>query len=349
MHFHLLYIPSYIPQKQEGIHEYYENMLKQIEYADIHNWKGVWTSEHHSHDYGGMIPSNVLMGTAISQRTKNIRIGTGISVLPLNSPIHLAEQFAMLDHLSKGRVDVGIGRGFLRKENEALEVPVESSMKYFLESYEVMTKAWQSDYFSYNGDIWNYKKAKVLPKTYQSPHPPIWVAASRCRDTYKFAGNNGHNLMLNLYTRTDEEIREGIGWYYAALQEKNHDINSIKIGATQHLFVANTEHDAKKIPQEAFLNYLDAVNCALKSSYGDNPDSPLSAKKTMQRVSKIDYENLYKNKVTFGSPNRVLERIKNLQKLGITDLFFMPQFGNLDWDQSQSSVDLFTKEVMANI
>jgi natural product biosynthesis luciferase-like monooxygenase protein len=346
MHFSLMYIPCYLPDQNGSINAYYENMLTQIAFADREGWEVAWVSEHHAHPYGGIVPSNALFGVAAAQRTKRIRIGSAVSVLPLNSPLHLAEQFAMLDHLSNGRVEFGIGRGYLQHEYKAFGVPIEKSWQYFTEAHDLIVKAWQNDEFSYEGEIWSVKGGRILPRPQQRPHPPIWVAASANRDTFEFAGQNGYNLMLNLYTKTEEEIAYGLNLYRHSLQRHGHAINIRRIAATQHLFVGSTIEEARELPREALLHYLGAVGQALSSSKQSQAVRQPGADNTLAVVHQVRYEDMYPQKVTFGTPEQVYRRIQELEHMGITDLCFMAHFGNMNWATSQSSVELFTREVM---
>ena len=116
MKFGLLYLPTYVPELDGQVGGFYERMLEQIARADELGYASVWLTEHHFDLYGGTIPNPAVFGSVVARATRNIRIGTAVTVLPLHNPLLVAEDFAMLDVLSNGRLDLGIGRGSVSAE-----------------------------------------------------------------------------------------------------------------------------------------------------------------------------------------------------------------------------------------
>jgi len=119
--FSLFHLPTFFPQFHPSEARFYQDMLEETDHAEALGFHGVWLAEHHFYNYGGHCPSVPVLGAAIAQRTKKLRIGSGIALLPLQDPIRVAEEFALLDCLSGGRVDFGIGRGFQKVEYDAFE------------------------------------------------------------------------------------------------------------------------------------------------------------------------------------------------------------------------------------
>jgi alkanesulfonate monooxygenase SsuD/methylene tetrahydromethanopterin reductase-like flavin-dependent oxidoreductase (luciferase family) len=151
MKFSLFILPCYRPELAPSLGEFYEELAETVRYADGAGWDRVWLSEHHFHYYGGACPNPALLLTAWARETKRIRLAAGVSLLPLNDPVRVAEDYAMLDRLSGGRLDFGIGRGYLPHEFRGRNVAPADATGRFQEAFEVVTRAWQGERFSYAG------------------------------------------------------------------------------------------------------------------------------------------------------------------------------------------------------
>jgi natural product biosynthesis luciferase-like monooxygenase protein len=314
----------------------YASMLTEIRVADQLGWDMAWFAEHHGDAYGGIVPSIALMATAVATQTKRIRVGAGVAILPLHHPLRVAEDFAMLDVLSGGRVDLGIGRGFMPHEFRALGVDFDSRQGPFREGLEILLKAWTEEQFSYAGQHYSLDSMSLYPRPLQKPHPPLWMAASLSQESFQTAGRLGFNLMINPYTRTRNEIARGLAWYTDAYAAAGHDVARRRILVHEHLYVAPTEEQAREEPREALMWYLRQVDRAFLRS-NDRPQEPLNP---------AAYETMYPDKVIFGTPDSVERKIREWEPLGVTDFCFMTQFGNLSARKSLDSLLLFSREVM---
>jgi len=141
MRFSLFHLPSFFPQFHTSEAQFYQDMLAETDRADALGFHSVWLAEHHFHNYGGHLPSVPVLGSAIAQRTKQIRIGSGICLVPLQDPVRVAEEYAMLDCLSGGRLEFGIGRGFQKMEYDAFERNMGDSRALFEEAHDIIMKA----------------------------------------------------------------------------------------------------------------------------------------------------------------------------------------------------------------
>ncbi|MCL6645594.1 MAG: LLM class flavin-dependent oxidoreductase [Dehalococcoidia bacterium] len=155
--------------------QFYHEVLEEAEYAEALGYEGFWVGEHHFQASQRVFPSPQMLLAAISQRTKKLRLGTGVNVLPVNDPIRLAEDTAELDLISHGRVCFGAGRGYQPHEYAGFNVPIESAKARFWECLEIIRRAWTEERFSYRGQFYHYQDIALLPRPVQKPHPPIWV------------------------------------------------------------------------------------------------------------------------------------------------------------------------------
>ncbi len=173
----------------------YERALERIRIMDTAGYDAVWLAEHHFSTYS-VCPSVHLMGMHVAGITERLRIGTGVSLAAFYQPTRLAEEVALLDVLSGGRVNWGAGRGFDRKEFEAFGVPPEESYERFRENVAIVLAAWQQERLNYAGRFHRFEDLEVLPKPLQQPHPPVWIASSS-PDAIRWSASQGHAILMD--------------------------------------------------------------------------------------------------------------------------------------------------------
>ncbi len=334
MGFGLFYIPTVHSGLTAG--QVYQTVIREACVADELGWDNVWFAEHHFDEFGGIVPSPALLATAVAARTQRVRIGAAVAVLPLHHAVRVAEEYAMLDVLSGGRAELGIGRGFSRHEFRSLGILMDSRERRFEEGVSVLIDAWTHDQFSFEGDFYHLTGVELFPKPVQRPHPPIWMAASSNRSSFELAGRCGFNLMLNPYSREVDEVRRGLDWYREALASTGHEAGSTRIMVNYHLYVARDDRAVREEPREALLQYLSAVDRAfLKGGDSGRADLPSPS-----------FDAMFPGRVMFGTPDVIESKIRAWMRFGVTDFCFMSQFGNLDPARSLASIRLFSEEVM---
>ena len=180
----------------------YDMALERISIMDSTGYDAVWLAEHHFSGFS-VCPSVHMMATMAAARTKRLRIGTAVSLAPFYNPLRLAEEVALLDVLSGGRVNWGAGRGFERSEFKAFGIAGEESVSRFHETVDIVLKAWTNDKLSYEGKYYSYDAVEVLPKPLQAPHPPTWMAATSMT-AIEWAAANGFSILMDPHSsRTD--------------------------------------------------------------------------------------------------------------------------------------------------
>ena len=209
------------PERRVEIETVYARALERIEIMDKTGYDAVWLAEHHFSSWS-VCPSIHMMGTHVAARTRDLRIGTGVSLTPFYHPLRLAEEVALLDVLSGGRVNWGAGRGFQKREFEAFGVPPEESYAIFREHLQVVLEAWTSERITFKGRYVQFEDIEVLPKPKQKPHPPVWLAASSA-EAVSWAGENGFTIMLDPHS-SHEQIAVKRELYRVALEQHGHSI-----------------------------------------------------------------------------------------------------------------------------
>ncbi len=349
------------------------------EYCDKNNWNSIWYTEHHFNHEGMESCTNPLMMCAdAAARTKNIRLGQACNVITFHNPIRLAEDIATLDQLSKGRVEVGIGRGVYGRE--AINMNKESDLKdqaknfrLFSETLEIMKKAWSKDFFSHQGEFYTYpspnfiwqhdmsppkenivdlktnelKQISVLPKPYQKPFPPISQVVDGER-SIQWAAENGLNTIMWIPTVKALKKRFEI-FKEAKSKVENRDVPLGEgISLVRDMFVAETMEEAEKMAGEHIVNYMRWV-CHWRG-LGNHMDPDEKLPETKNKLDLLNYEFLHKRNLLFGTPEFVIEKIKELQQeLNLQNLQVWSNFPGVKHQDCMRSIKLFTEEVIPNI
>jgi alkanesulfonate monooxygenase SsuD/methylene tetrahydromethanopterin reductase-like flavin-dependent oxidoreductase (luciferase family) len=183
------------PERRVDLATVYARALERIEIMDRGGYDAVWLAEHHFSSFS-VCPSVHMVGMLAAARTRRLRIGTGVSLAPFYHPLRLAEEVALLDLLSGGRVNWGAGRGFARVEFAAFGVPPEDSTARFRETVEIVLKAWTEERLSFAGEHFRFDDIEVLPKPAQRPHPPVWMAASS-EGAIEWAAGRGFSILMD--------------------------------------------------------------------------------------------------------------------------------------------------------
>ena len=349
------------------------------EYCDQNNWNSIWYTEHHFNHEGMESCTNPLMMCAdAAARTKNIRLGQACNVITFHNPIRLAEDIATLDQMSKGRVEVGIGRGVYGRE--AINMNKESDLKdqaknfrLFSETLDVMKKAWSEDFFSHQGEFYTYpspdfiwqhdmsppkenvvdlktnelKQISVLPKPYQKPFPPISQVVDGER-SIQWAAENGLNTIMWIPTVKALKKRFEI-FKEAKSKSENRDVPLGEgISLVRDMFVAETMEDAEKMAGEHIINYMRWV-CHWRG-LGNHMDPDEKLPETKNKLDLLNYEFLHKRNLLFGTPEFVIGKIKELQEeLNLQNLQVWSNFPGIKHEDCMRSIKLFTEEVIPNI
>ena len=199
-------------------HAVIEETLEQCILADEMGFDSVWFVEHHFLTTFSMSPCPEIILTAIAAQTKRIRLGFGVVILPYHHPVRVAERIAMLDHISHGRVDFGTGRSS-PFEQTGMGIDPRLTREMWEESLTMIPKIWESETFEYEGKFWKVPPREVLPKPYQKPHPPIWVAALQPA-TYQLAAEKGIGVMA-LGVNAPSVLESSIKAYREAIKHAN--------------------------------------------------------------------------------------------------------------------------------
>lgn len=229
------------PERRVALPTVYQRALQRIEIMDQTGYDAVWLTEHHFSDYS-VCPSIPVMGTYAAARTKRLRIGAGVTLAAFYHPLRLAEEIALLDILSEGRVNWGAGRGFDAKEFKTFNVPMTESYDRFREVVDIVRQAWTNDRLTYQGKYFSFEDVEVLPKPLQQPHPPMWVAAGS-PDAIEWAASMGHPILMDPHS-THVELGEKKKFYKKKLGEYGYSMEGRDVPMARLLAIDETDEAA---------------------------------------------------------------------------------------------------------
>jgi natural product biosynthesis luciferase-like monooxygenase protein len=345
MKFSFFYLTSFVPEIHGSEKGLYDQLLAEVDEGERIGIDAVWLAEHHFFDYGGHVPSIPVLGATIAARTKKLKIASGIVMIGLQDPIRVAEQFAMLDQLSGGRVIFGIGRGFQKCEFDAFGRKLDDSRIAFEEAHEVIRRAWTEECFSFEGRFTRVRNLRVVPKPLQKPTPPIYVACTFTPQSFEWTGRQGHHLLVVPYASPDLAlVKQNIERYRAAFSAAGHGPTGDVVCAS-HFYCGEDAAKAREEPRAAMMRYLgqfsESTRDAAHSDQYVGYDGPSEA------LKRFDYDSfLYPKRVVFGDPDQCVERIRALESWGITHMGLLLDFGGLARDKIFASLERFRKYVL---
>ena len=177
--------------------EAFQEGFRLVEAADTWGLDGVWLGEMHFNPARSVLGAPIVVASSIATRTRRLRVGMAVQVLPLNNPLRIAEEAATVDQISAGRFDFGIGRSGSPRAYDLYGVPYGESQARFFEAFEIIREAWKGERFSHHGEYYNFDNAIVSPRPYQQPHPPIRMAATT-EETFPKVGEMGLPIFVGL-------------------------------------------------------------------------------------------------------------------------------------------------------
>ncbi len=339
MRFGAHYLPTYIPELDGSPSEFYQHMFAQMELLDEVGMDDIWVTEHHFHEYGGMVPHPPTFLAAAARTTKRAHLGVAISVLPFHEPVQIAESYAMVDVISNGRLEFGLGRGSTPPEYQGFGLTQDDSAVRMKEAGEVIQTAWSQETLEYHGQIFNYGPVRVLPQPVQRPHPPIWVGASRSDDTFRWAGQKGFHLMTLPYMYEPPVLQHWIGVYKEALADAGYDPTTREILGKFHIYVGESDSGARSEASPYLANY-EGVTRTRNMLVRGATNVPLRDRHD------IDHE-IQTGNVIAGDPQRVIEIIHRWREtLGLTTISGTFFFGGLPQELTFKNIRLFAERVI---
>ncbi|MDA1127451.1 MAG: LLM class flavin-dependent oxidoreductase [Chloroflexi bacterium] len=322
----------------------YDDITEEFVLGEELGFKSAWIAEHHFTRYGlGSAP--MVLASNILAKTTTLRLGSAVLVSPLHLPARLAEETATLDVLSGGRVDIGFGRGAAGSEYNVANVPLEESQSRFQESITMIRGLWTTKDYSFEGQHYKITNANLVPPPVQSPHPPIYIAATRTKATQEFVAGTGHPLIIGVVLDTVDALAL-CHTMVALAKEKGQNMTMGQIPFFRYFYVAETEEQAKADSKAALDWNIDMIQWRRSFDFGSEVWEKIEDFRNTRTELPPSYEYLYENRAFIGSPDQIIAKIKALQDQGIEYFGCNFSFGGMPQDKVLKSMQLFAKAVM---
>jgi len=353
MKFGLLYEME-TPRPWHALSEYniYWEALAQIELADRIGLDYVWEVEHHFLEEYSHSPAPEVFYGAVTQRTKNIRIAHGVRLLPFNfnHPIKVAEQAAVLDIMSNGRVDIGTGRSTTAQELDGFGVNYDRTRDEVKEALEIIVKAWTEDILEYNGKLIQVPPRRVVPKPIQKPHPPMWMACV-APDSYAIAGDRGLGVLS--FSLNWEQVQKSMEEYRKASAQRSNQIPKVANEEFAGLIVC---HVAENKEEEAiglegarwFMHNVAKLfePLMVKNKLYSYEYLRMLMAMNLDPKDASDAELKEHHMVVVGNPDEVIRKLENFQKSGMNQVICFKQAGRIPHANIMQSLKRMGKHIL---
>jgi len=332
-------------QSPDGDYDVIEESLREAELSEELGYDVVWLAEHHF-DGGCAYVDPTTFAAAIAARTKKIKIGFAVAQMALHHPIRFAEQIALVDNISKGRMIVGVGRGTAYNfyEFRGFGIDPDDSHEMLLEVEKILLQAWTTKDYKHNGKYWQLELPVLRPQVYQKPHPPMIRACSGLESTLEMA-REGRPFMMNV--QSDEVTVERMDQYRATMSDAGHNDETVACNVAdswvwRNIFVAETDAEAEKVGIPYFQN--------MRSYLQTNRDRMNTAAELEAQASRIvgSARNSLEHGIIVGSPETVTERLQRVHCTGVGGVIIHFRLGAMPYDIAANSLKLFAQKVAPN-
>jgi alkanesulfonate monooxygenase SsuD/methylene tetrahydromethanopterin reductase-like flavin-dependent oxidoreductase (luciferase family) len=325
----------------------FDDAFELADMAEAWGMDCVWLGEIHFTPSRSVISASLLVASSIATRTKRLRIGTAVQVLPLNHPLRIAEEIATIDQISKGRFEYGIGRSGVVRSYDIYGVAYAESQARFHEELSIIKQAWKGEPFSHEGQYYRFQNTTVSPRPYQVPHPPIRMATTS-HETFAVAGKLGLPIFVGLRATDMDDLKVSLKSYREAWSEGGHT-GTPSAYVRIPVYAAKTERAALEEPRESIYAFFERQSALARSAVGRAGTGPAEQRSFQaERMATLSYDDILAKKVAFGTPARLIERLSELQdELGIDGILLEPNSGGLIPPAlERESLRLFTHEVI---
>ena len=326
----------------DGDFEVIEESLKEAELTEELGYEVIWLAEHHF-DGGCAYVDPITFASAIAARTNKIKIGFAVAQMALHHPTRFAEQIALVDNISRGRMIVGVGRGTAYNfyEFRGFGIDPSDAHEMLLEVEDVLVKAWTTENYKHQGKYWQLEMPALRPQVYQKPHPPIIRACSGLESTLDMA-RQGRPFLMNL--QSDDTTRQRVELYRSTMAEGGYGEEAIAQNLAEswvwrNIFVADTDAEAESVG----VPYFRAMRAYLSEN-----------RTRMNTVEELDAQasvvagparDSLEHGLIYGSPDTVSERLHQLYDIGVGGVIIHFRLGAMPYDAAAHSLRLFAEKV----
>jgi alkanesulfonate monooxygenase SsuD/methylene tetrahydromethanopterin reductase-like flavin-dependent oxidoreductase (luciferase family) len=317
----------------------YRDIIAQIELGDRLGYDTVWLGELHFSRSFSILADPLMVLAAAAQRTTRIRLGTAVTLLPLHNPVKIAEEAAIADILSDGRIEFGVGRGTAPVHYAGYGIPMEESRERFDEALDFIIGAWTHEAFSHSGKYFHVENLKLTPRPVQAPHPPVRIAANS-PDTFPFAARRRFPIFATPLINPPDKLKEGLAVYRSAYR------GDCALAFPVH--VADSRAQARDDCEKGLMRFLREAGERLRPLGAGDIRSFEAFRQVLARIDAVTFDDMDRDMGVFGDPAYCIDRVHQLhQEYGIDEFIcYFNQGGLMDHAMVRRSMTRFAEEVM---
>jgi alkanesulfonate monooxygenase SsuD/methylene tetrahydromethanopterin reductase-like flavin-dependent oxidoreductase (luciferase family) len=348
MRFGLFFQASEIPGQTHA--QRFAEMFDLAALADSLGFDVAWLAEIHFGGAFSLLSSPLMVVPAIAQRTRRIRVGTAVTLLPLHHPLSVAEQAATADLLSGGRLEFGVGRGSIPTQFHGFRVPGAENRARFDECLEIIRRAWTEERFSHRGRFYEVENLSVVPRPVQRPHPPIRVAVHTA-ESFAHIGDRGLPIYSGTTTTPLPQLRECMAVYRDHLAAAGHAWREDQMALMLPVHVGPAGGDAREAMRAGVHQYyrnLQAIFSQLPESYGEHLPRLRSIE---ENVANLPYERFCREQSVFGDAAEVVDRLQAARdEFGLSQIIaWFDQGSRLPREEVERAMRRFAEQVMPKL
>ena len=340
----LFYLPTWRAGYGMSLTDYYEELAAAVKLADDLGWTRALTTEHHFHYYGGAVPNPAVILAAWARETRNIRLSAAVSLMQLRDPLKVAEDYAMVDHLSGGRCDMGIAKGFVPHEFAAFHVDQAEVPARLAEGIEICRKFWAGAPFEHRGKFFSFDRLEPWPPAVNGALP-IWNAASNSKESFVSAAERGFHLMMNHYPMSADAVAEKFGWYCETWEKAGRKTSDRKAMIAFMTHIADTEEQAIGEARAALQEHAGAFGKVMRGRQWDT-DYAADESVLLQMCEGDDWRDVFRRRTLICTPEQAAGRLRPYLDMGFTEISFICRFAGLTHEQSTASMRRIGEQVL---
>ncbi len=351
MKFGVVFFPTVGPADKSA-EQYFDEALRLVELAEELGFAHVKIVEHYFFAYGGYSPDPVTFLAAAAGRTSRIRLGTSATIPAFQHPVKLAGKLAMLDAVSRGRLDAGFGRAFLPDEFEAFGVPLDESKERFVENVEAIKRLWTEENLVWEGRFHRFGPVTLLPRPVQLPHPPVFVTTARSAESCAEAGRAGHHLQTVPNVMSTEELQRRLAVYRSEWTAAGHPPGAEQIHFSYPCVVAPDAEEALNKGRLDDERNTKAIAAAV-AAWGRTRSAAYPGYENLVKATRHSHFDgkLSAGKLLVGDPDQVREQLERIAgwfgdsltiSLGVHS-------GHLSFDDAATTLRLMAAHVLPKL
>jgi natural product biosynthesis luciferase-like monooxygenase protein/amino acid adenylation domain-containing protein len=324
MDFSLFYFAS---DESEAAEDKYQLLIEGAKFADRNGFDAVWTPERHFHAFGGLYPNPSITSAVVAAITERVKIRAGSVVLPLHSPIRVAEEWSVVDNVSRGRVGISFASGWHANDFVLAPENFQQRKEIMMRDIETVRRLWRSESVVLTGPFGNEVNVKVLPRPVQR-ELPVWLTAAGNPETFQAAGEIGANLLTHLLGQSIEELSEKIAVYRESWRKAGHAGEGY-VTLMLHTFVGEDLDEVREKVRQPFTSYLkSSVGLVQQMKQGMGYDQ--SAELTdadLELIAATAFKRYFGTSGLLGTPETCLDMVDRLKGIGVDEIGCLIDFG----------------------